>query len=367
MFPISEFVLGLVTDPDLPTAIGTKLTEGLTEWLGERTGRSWRVELVADPITAGEADSARILEAVTGYLRQRDWAYAICVTDLPMLLRDRPLLAEVNTGNGAAMVSLPALGGLSTRHGLRLLLRRLLGELLGTDVPVNRVSSRLLPVRRSSTERTDSTASPQVDVRYTVAPVRGWSRLIAGMVRANRPWRLIFGLSSALAAALATSAFGLSSSTIWQIGDLLEPSRRILAAVASVVLLVFWLIAAHRLWERGKHREPGFRRLAALYNASTVATLFIGVAVLYVGLFLVNLGIAAFLVPTSLLTSNLGHPVDFASYLNLAWGFTTMGVIAGAMGSSLESDSAVRQAAYGYREERRRREYRQEGSGQEES
>ncbi|WP_459155861.1 hypothetical protein [Salinifilum ghardaiensis] len=42
------------------------------------------------------------------------------------------------------------------------------------------------------------------------------------------------------------------------------------------------------------------------------------------------------------------------TYVTLARGFTTMGAVAGALGSSLGSDRAVRQAAYGYREEQRR-------------
>lgn len=95
-------------------------------------------------------------------------------------------------------------------------------------------------------------------------------------------------------------------------------------------------------------------------------TLTIGVACLYAGLFVFNLGLATFLVPNSLLTSMLSSPVSFGSYVSLAWGFTTMGIVAGALGSSLETDQAVRQAAYGYRESQRRAQYRDEdnNSGQ---
>lgn len=341
-------VLGVVTDPDLPTRIGSGMSDELSAWLGERTGDSWRVDVVSDPVTAGETDPARVLSWTARHREERGWTYAICVTDLPLLPGDRPVLAEVDVQDKVAFVSLPVLGGWAPHRRMRRMLTQLLDELLGSDVPENRMSG--VPIVRATPER-------GADVRYTTSRGRGWVRLLTGMVRANSPWRLIFGLSSALAAALATSAFGLSSTTIWQIGDLLDPVRRVLAAFGSVALLVFWLIASHHLWERKNDERTGSSRLPTLYNASTVLTLSAGVACMYAGLFVINLGVAAFLVPSSLLTSTLGHPADATTYVTLAWGFTTMGMIAGAMGSSLESDRSVRQAAYGYREQRRRAEY----------
>ncbi len=252
-----------------------------------------------------------------------------------------------------AVVSLPALGGLQPYRRVRQTLVRLLDELLEPGTPressrATRLTSKLASVRRASPQGSD------IDIRYTATRARGWIRLVTGMVRTNRPATLIFGLSSALAAALATSAFGLSSSTIWQIADQLDPARKVVAGFAAVVILVGWLTTAHRLWERVGHRESADRRLVALYNASTLATLTIGVGCMYVGLFAANLVVAWFLVTPAMLTSMLGHFAGTASYVSLAWGFTTMGVIAGALGSSLESDRAVRQAAYGYREEQRR-------------
>ena len=54
-------------------------------------------------------------------------------------------------------------------------------------------------------------------VRFVTAAGQGNLRLLMGMVRANRPWRLIAGLSRALVGALGAGAFGLTSPAMWQI------------------------------------------------------------------------------------------------------------------------------------------------------
>ena len=160
---------------------------------------------------------------------------------------------------------------------------------------------------------------------------------------------------------MATSAFGLSSSTIWMVGDQLNIGFKVLATVTVIAALVTWLIAAHDLWEkRGDTRSDP--QLARLYNASTLLTLIIGVVALLLILLVVNFLLAWLILPASLLTSMLGTETGVGTYLAVAWAFTTLGGIAGALGSSLETDQAVRQAAYGYRESRRRAEYQEHES-----
>jgi hypothetical protein len=117
-----------------------------------------------------------------------------------------------------------------------------------------------------------------------------------------------------------------------------------------------WLIAAHGLWERVGRRAVRDRRLALLYNASTVTTLSVGVSLLYLVVYLVCLVAGVTLLDSRILESTLLHPVDWTTYFRLAWMVASMAILAGALGSSLESDAAVRQAAYGYREEQRRAE-----------
>lgn len=355
--------LGLVTEPGVPQQVAESVAGRLPGMLGDQ----WDcvVEVEVDPVAAGQHDVLDILQALADQTAQHAWDYAICVTDLPLRRHRRPVLAEINRVDGVAVVALPSLGGVQTQRRARQLVARILDELTtpshaaaeqSTHAAQRGLQSRwsrlVAPIHRQETTFDQGA----VDVRYLATRRRGRVRLVTGMVRTNRPWRLIFGMSSALAAAVAASAFGLSSSTIWQLATGLEVTREVGAAVASILLLVGWLIAAHRLWERpSTSRSARDRELARLYNSVTAATLTIGVGCLYGGLFVLNLGMGAFLVPTSVLTSMVGTS-DFTTYCTLAWGFTTMGVVAGALGSSLESDQAVRQAAYGYREQQRRTE-----------
>ena len=71
------------------------------------------------------------------------------------------------------------------------------------------------------------------DLRYVVSGPRGYLRVLFGMVRANRPWRLVPGLSKALAAALATGAIATVNSTVWSLAGSLSAPRLVIAMVGS--------------------------------------------------------------------------------------------------------------------------------------
>jgi hypothetical protein len=62
-------------------------------------------------------------------------------------------------------------------------------------------------------------ADDDVDVRFVSPTVRGHLRLLAGMVLANRPWRLFSTMKRTLAAAFATGAFALVTPSVWQPGN----------------------------------------------------------------------------------------------------------------------------------------------------
>ncbi len=361
--------LGLIAEPDMPAKVVDHLEDDLPDDL-DGSGRDWTIEVDVDSLAAGRSSADEILVAAAETKDAQGWDYAIVVTDLPIRDGWRAILAHADLGASVAIVSLPALGAAQPFKRAAQLTRQLVDDLTGQSDPgpgpdrasaghgLRSAATRVLaPIRRLP-------AHPDVGdqaVRYTSSRRRGMVRLVSGMVRTNRPWRLVYSLSGALAAALAASAFGLSSSTIWQISTQTSPWRIGLAGLAAVGVLVGWLIAYHDLWE-SRSRGASDREQALLYNVSTLVTLLSGVAFMFVGLFAVNTVIALMLVPTDLMASTLGTSVGWFDYAELAWGFTTMGMVAGALGSSFETDDAVRQAAYGYRE-RRRRAMHAEGEG----
>jgi hypothetical protein len=180
---------------------------------------------------------------------------------------------------------------------------------------------------------------------------RGKARLLFGMVRNNRPWRLVPHLKSAVAGAAAGSAFGLFYGSLWKIADALSPARLAVINVFAVAIMAAWLIVYNNLWERPA--EQADRQKAVLYNAATVATVSLGVWCAYTLLFMLTVAAAGVAVDAGLLQSEVGHPVNWADYALIAWMASSVGIVAGALGSSFESDDAVHQATYSRREQER--------------
>lgn len=116
----------------------------------------------------------------------------------------------------------------------------------------------------------------------------------------------MLGLSSALAAALATSAFGLTQNTIWQLADALDLWRLALAALGSIASPVVWLIADHELWERRSGRAARLGQPIRLYAITIVITVTLGVASLYGALLVLNFLASEILIADEILADTLG-------------------------------------------------------------
>ena len=220
---VKPLQVGLVADPAKPTQIARRFCD-LNAPDGE--GRcDWALEVVSEPFTVGCGDVDTALSRLSDHADEHHWDAVVGVTELPLRDGDgRYLLIETDPQQRTAMLSLPALGGLrvhqQSRHALR--------ELIGGMFDPTSESGRRVPLPRRS----------------------GRWRLLLGMVVANRPWLLVPGLKTALVAALTTGAIATINSTVWLLAGSLSPWRLGVATIASIALVVVWLVIDGGLWDR---------------------------------------------------------------------------------------------------------------------
>jgi hypothetical protein len=165
---------------------------------------------------------------------------------------------------------------------------------------------------------------------------------------------LVPGLKSALVAALTTGAIATINSTVWLLASSLSSWRLTVATIVSVALVVGWLVIDGELWERPDHDSAEARERSRLYNTSTLVTLTVGVLICYLALYVLNLLWALFVLDPAVMGGYLKTSFGYGDVFVLAWFVASAATVGGALGSGLESDEAIRAAAYSKREEERR-------------
>ncbi|WP_447006756.1 hypothetical protein ACRAKI_09925 [Saccharothrix isguenensis] len=346
--------VGVLADPGLPAILADRLRDVLPERL--RTDVSdqvtWHVDTMHEPFEAMYPDYNPLVEKAREHVRDTGWDLVVCITDQPMPEGGSVVIADIHTADRVAVLCLPALGGWRLRRRLSATVVAIVAYLAAPpDDPYEPVA--LGELRRQLSTRTIRVADPEEpgSPHLDITRRRGLPHLLAGMVRVNRPWQLLRGLSTALAGALTGIAFGVLYSSIWTLADSLSPLRLAGLATAAIATMTVWIIVAHELWERTHGgRDPDVR----LRNASTVITVAAGSAAFFVAMFVVALAGVALVVPPAYLATTLGHPVGVGDYLVIALMASVLGAIAGAVGSGLEDDITVREATYGYRARERR-------------
>lgn len=346
-----EVVIGLVSAPGAATAIAAALADDLRAELGLHLPTvQWRVPTVVDALVHPPADDAALVAAARARLVQQDWDLVVVLTDLPLAAHRRPVVAHASPVHGVAVVCLPALGAIGLRRRTRDTVVGLMRTLLGDTEDHALSGSAAVLGRRAHELGRSQRDEGDGGVRFTARVLSGNLRLLIGMIRANQPWKLAVGLSRALAAALATGVFALVTPDIWRLGDALGWVSLVVIGVGSVAAITGALIAGAGLWERASN--PVARKQVTLFNLATTATVVLGVLSLFGALFLLALLTAPVLVPSGLLANGLGHEVRVGDYLELVWITSALATLGGALGAGLESDEAVRAAAYTYRQDR---------------
>jgi hypothetical protein len=345
-----RMVIGVLSAQGIARDLAEDLADDLPGELGDRFGGvEWRAEVVHAPPAEPTATSRELVDAVRRHLLARGWDLGIGLTELPLRAGRRPVSAHASATHGVGLVSVPALGAVRLRRRLRSAVGHVVEGLLGESVGrgggragrTARMGGRLRelgsPLGRA---RMDDDGT----IRFAGATLRGNARLLVGMIRANRPLQLVVRLSGALLTALGTAAVALASSNFWSLADGMTWPRLVVLMVASVVLIVVALVLAHGLWERAD--APRARERVMLFNFATVATLALGVAALYLALFVIDLAAGVALIPPAQFDDQVGHAVGVDGYLRLAWLVASLATVGGALGSLVESDDAVREATY---------------------
>jgi hypothetical protein len=249
------------------------------------------------------------------------------------------------------LLSVPALGARSVpRRALQAVLNLvegLLGEEVGRGSDPGETSRRHRMRQRLDELRSPlgrSRADEDRTIAFVGAMLRGNLRLLVGMVRANQPARVIARLSRALAVSLGTAAYAMTSSSIWMLSHGMAWPRLALLGAASIITLCVVLVLAHDLWERSSGQDD--REAVVLFNLATSATLGLAVLTLYASLLVLSVVGGAALIPPQVYRDNVGHAPALADYLKLGCLAATIATLAGALGSLIESDESVREAAY---------------------
>jgi len=334
-----HILLGLVGDPGAAFSLARELVDaGLSQELERRLpGARWCVEVIERRLVQAPATDAAIVSAARRLLLDSAWDVAVCLTDLPLHVHRRPVVAHANPVHNVAIVSVPAVGAVGTRQRIRETIVRLLERLIGLpDQRTAEADAAASPSRRFFIERVRELGTDPADgaFAYTARVLTGNLVLLGGMVAANQPWRLSLRLSRALTGAVAVGIVALVTSDIWRLSDAFGWERLAGTGLVSIGATTATLIIGAELWEPTVSRE--LRKQVVLFNIATTVTVVIGVSVLYAALYVLALIAAFWFVLPTIFRDAVGHPVSLRDYFELAWLTSSLAMIGGALGAALE-------------------------------
>lgn len=342
--------VGLIADPGIATAMANRIAVRLEEGLEklQQQEHQWEVQVAPFSLPLEQSGRVALNDKVPRLREKHGWDFIIYLTDAPHYVQNRPVRSVISVEDASAVLSLPTLGIARPRTVAREL-AELVKELASGKAP----AAPLTPLGRAMSVHASRQDGQNEQNRISsIEGMRGRLLLIAGMVRSNRPWKLVPRLSSAMAGAAATGAFGVFYTSIWSMADYLPAARLSLITVASISILTLWLLFHNRLWESPKGIRRGERML--VYNAATVMTVGFAAAIMYVLLFLTLLAGSLIVIDQEYLAYQLRHDVTLAEYVNLAWLASSLGTMGGAIGSSFDGAKEVQRATFSQREYERR-------------
>ncbi|WP_052493379.1 hypothetical protein [Rhodococcus sp. MEB064] len=204
-----------------------------------------RVTVPLPPVQSGSPD-LDTWSSLLGHTGGSEDTVTVCVSEIPRRVRSRPVLAEI-VRPSMVVIYVPSFGIHRVARRARAVTLAALGA-LRDSTGVDRPDPATGPAQWSTVSGHDALVAPAL---------LGHARVVAGMIRTNRPWRLVPTLSGALAAATATSAFGLFYSSIWQMAASMSIVRLTAVSATALLAVTAWLIFPNSLWEKRTRRERG--------------------------------------------------------------------------------------------------------------
>jgi len=391
---VQEIKLGLIPSPGLPAELTSNFVNELPGYLSSHVDHSvtWKPEIIIEPLV-GSAEYLRLLmDKAINLKHKNNWDYVICITDLPQFMDKHVVVADINTFNRVALISIPAFGAFPMKHRTKRTIRNILKD-IHEEVKLPSLSRQQYKtlqkkpwfsfVKRmtlhntnkkqsehqqdaekqdktededdeNKDEETQEDTESQTDTRYIVkSKLIGKCRLLLGMTVANRPWTALLSFKKILMLAFGTGIYITIFPTPWELSTIYSVPRFILLASFAVLGMVTWIIFAHNLWE--KPTKKGDVRLRKLYNYTTITTLLVIILINYVVLFCLFLSAIGIFVPPGLFEAGAelqGDP-SIKHYFQLTWLVTSLGTLAGSIGTASEDEDKIRQITYSYRQANR--------------
>lgn len=372
---MTSITVGLIPASGLPADIAGHLKEELPNVLRDYIDKdvSWLTEITVDSLTGAAEDIDELLHKATIMKKQQQWDYAICLTDLPVFANKHLVTADASVKNGVAQISLPSFGFMPTRQRIRKAITQMVAELYyrsstSDSFPEESLERKLMlnendgitnilkqQFSLAATKRISPPGnSKQADIRFILkSRFIGKVRVISGMTFANRPWTALFSFKQVLTLAFATGAYISIFPTPWKLSINYSLTRLIVLTLIAVLGMVVWVIFSNNLWEKSTSNWK--RKLSRLYNYTTITTLTMIVSINYIALFVFFLiGVAIFIPPDLFKAwTGLDEEVSIGYYFRLVWLITSLGTIAGAIGTGVENEDKIRDITYSYRHKQR--------------
>ncbi|MGO2833073.1 MAG: hypothetical protein ACTIBX_03070 [Staphylococcus saprophyticus] len=361
---MANITVGLIPSPDMPHKIINKIYTDLPNEIRHHTGGNdeWHIEkhIVSIVGTAEHMDKA--MDITTNMKKQKAWDYAICITDLPNLSNNKTVVCDIDLTNNIALISLPALGAINLKQKLRNFISFVIQYMHSNGSDNNLLNSQHFKLTKFTTVTPNEEDKNKNHLRIiSTSTFIGWLHLISGMTFANEPWSTIFDFKKIISVSFATGTYISIFSTPWDISLDYDYWRFILLMFMSIFGMVGWLIYSYNLWERKNPKTQKLYRY--IYNFTTLTTLTVITLFNFITLFLLLTISTLLFVPPELFSNwtSLGSKQPtLINYINLIWFITSLGILAGAMGSTVENDDKIKRATYSFRQYYRNKQLEQE-------